>query len=182
MGCLFHSLVIWPVPILGRHLEDTRELIMAQRESAARFFLSVWRPARPFRPLAAFPDGQSQQLSLNPDMLHEQIYTWCPEEEIWGGIIDSEITNLLRSKLIDGFNPYLEPAKRTMTHFADAVRTLGEVLINHGASISWSECEAVAERSDQESLRANTALALYLHLQWVLQVFEHLPGATVTVR
>jgi len=153
------------------------------RESAARFFLSIWRPARPVRPLAAFPDGQSQTLSLNPEMLYEQIYAWSPDEEIWGGIRDSQTTNLLRTQLIDSFNPFLDPTKRTMAHFADAVGSLGDALAADGTLISWSECEELADKSDPETgLRANTALALHLHLKWVLQVFEHLPGATVTVR
>jgi hypothetical protein len=159
-----------------------RDRLPDQREIPARFQLSVWRPARPTRPVALFPDG-SQQLSLNPDMLYEQIYAWCPEEEIWGGISDSQTTNMLRGQLIDNFNPYIEPAKRTMEHFAAAVGALGGALANKPSTISWSDCEAWADKSDQRSgFRANTALALHLHLQWVLRVFEHLPGATVTIR
>ncbi len=156
---------------------------MFSPDTVPRFLLSVWRPARPARPLAAFPDGESTALPFDPDLLYEQVYAWSPREDVWGSISDSYTTNTLRHTLVDGFNPYLDPNKRSMQHFKDAVAMLGETLQGHAANISWSDCEHVVEKSGQQTvLRSNTTLALYWHLRWVVAVFEHLPGASVTVR
>lgn len=156
------------------------------KESATRLHLAIWRPARLARPIVAFSEGNLSAAGsgpLNLDLLYEQIYSWSTQEEIWGGILNPELTNMLRTALIETFDPYSEPLGRSMNRFADAVEKLGRVVHNQRNSIQWSDCESLGDKSDPDTgLRADLALALYRHFSWVLRTFENVPGAMVTIR
>ena len=150
---------------------------MGQTSSAFR--LSVWKPANPIRRLMACSAEQSH---LDCE-LHEQVYSWEPDEDIWGSLIDGEQTRRARSALIEQFDPSRSAKDRSISHLHEALTVLTDILRIPGAT-AWSECnESVqAPGDDQVNLRANTVLLLFRHLEWIWNIFRHVPGASVTVR
>jgi len=132
----------------------------------------------------AFARSDESSETAEANDLYEQLYTWSPKEDIWGGIRDSNKTNLVRMALIERFSPFLPPEQRSMAQFFAALEELEKVVADESA-VAWSECEgeAVTEFAEGENnLRANTPLALYRHLRWIHRVFQNVPGASVTIR
>lgn len=157
---------------------------MPSQRDHQRFLLAVWRPARFERQLTNFAAVEATSRAFETEDLHEQMYIWSPDEDVWGGIRDSTKTNVIRTVLVEGFSPFREPQSRGMAQLREALNELREVVYSPDA-VDWSECEAFvnSEQADSESnLRANTLLALYLHLHWLHRVFENVPGASVTIR
>lgn len=150
---------------------------MTQAPSAFR--LSVWKPANLAR---RFMVCSSAQTNLECE-LHEQMYSWEPDEDVWGSLKDGEQTRRARTALIEAFDPSKPVSERSISHLEQALLILADVLGTPGAT-AWSDCnEAVEMRpGDQINLRANTVLLLFRQLEWVLGVFRHVPGASVTVR
>ena len=154
-----------------------RKKTMTQSPSAFR--LSVWKPANLTR---RFMVCSSDQTNIECE-LHEQMYSWEPDEDVWGGLKDREQTRRARAALVEAFDPSKPVSDRSISHLEEALRILADVLGTAGAT-GWSDCnETVGLRSDDQiNLRANTVLMLSRHLEWVLNVFRHVPGASVTVR
>lgn len=115
--------------------------------------------------------------------LHEQIYSWEPEADVWGSLTDRDETLKLRTALVEAFDPSKRVTERSILQLEEALAVLRSVLLVPAAS-GWSDCSETAgdSPSEQINLRANTALLLYRHLEWVVGVFRHVPGASVTVR
>ena len=153
-------------------------------ETEPPFRLSVWRPARLARPLTLESEGAGQPpcSELSVEALHEQIYTWVPQE---AGVIseaDPSTANQIREVLVERFNPHHPPADRSFGRFRDALETISNVLARREAV--WSECETRARGLEDPDtlLRSDPLRGLHLHLTWIFGVFKDVPGASVAVR
>ncbi len=115
--------------------------------------------------------------------LHEQVYCWETEEDIWGSLKDVGQTAKARSALIEAFDPSKPIGERSMDQLRKALAVLEEIAGSPNAT-DWSECNELDRTmpGSQVYLRANTVLLLYRHLLWVWDVFKQVPGASVTVR
>lgn len=115
--------------------------------------------------------------------LHEMIYSWETEEDIWGSVSDVEQTRQARAALVEAFDPSKPVKERSIEHLHQAVAVVRQILDTPNAT-AWSECNEAAKttREDQTNLRANTILLLHRHLEWIWSIFKHVPGASVTVR
>lgn len=115
--------------------------------------------------------------------LHEQVYSWEPQEDIWGSLIDVEQTRRARAALVEAFDPSRPASDRSIAHLQKALDLLKDVLQLPNAT-AWSECSEAVKvlGEDQINLRANTILLLLRHLEWIWSIFKHVPGASVTVR
>ena len=124
------------------------------------------------------------QVQTNFDFeIHEQLYSWEPSEDIWGSLIDVEQTRRARTVLVEAFDPSLPVRERSIGHLEKSLLVLKEIL-DIPTATAWSECSQTDESSQetQNNLRANTILLLYRHLEWLWNIFRHVPGASVTVR
>lgn len=85
--------------------------------------------------------------------------------------------------LLDSFSPDLPPTDRAISKL-DAVLDGFARVLKKIESVAWAESEEVPEGDDADvtNLRANTVAALYNQLHWILKVFRHVPGASVTIR
>ena len=153
----------------------------------ARFRLSVWRPAQLGRPLdysLADDDAAKINVAFDIGRLQEEVYHWNPgQEDVWGCIGDSELSRELRDIFVEGFAPSHPPEQRSMIKFRQAVERLGAALTTDGVS-SWADMQQTvcAGHDDSTNLRADSALSLWHHMEWILRTFGSLPGATVTIR
>jgi hypothetical protein len=148
-------------------------------QSSSLFRLAVWKPANPARRLMVSSSASSIDYQL-----HEQVYSWAPDEiDIWGSLKDQGQTNAVRAALVERFDPSRPVKDRSISHLGDALAVLRTILESPSAT-DWSECEEYVKTGDddQVNLRANTILLLYRHLEWVWRIFAHVPGASVTVR
>lgn len=153
-------------------------------ETETPFRLSVWRPARLARPLTleSEADGRPRCSELSVEALHEQVYTWEPQEDVLIGEADRSTADQIREVLVERFNPHRPPADRSFDRFRDALETIGTVLAIRTAV--WSECQTCARGLDDPDtlLRSDPLRGLHLHLTWIFGVFKDVPGASVAVR
>lgn len=150
----------------------------------SHFRLAIWRPAQPERYLCYFPGASSgSPSSFQVEDLHEEVYSWDPgEDDVWASFNDGSTSDSLRSALVRQFAPDVPPTQRSMRHFATWVAQLRQALAS-GDTALWGETQQEVITRDQTlNLRSNLALGLLLHVEWLVEVFEHLPGASVSVR
>jgi len=152
-------------------------------ETTRGFRLTVWRPFRPGRPLAreSGPSALCEWPINNETPLHEEIYSWQPQIDIWASTMASEQTNKLRQSL-EAFNPYASPHERSVGSLTGVLGELARA-IQESPNI-WADCEQQVEHESGREVqyRTNTILALRNHLLWVYEVFKNVPGASVTIR
>ena len=100
-------------------------------------------------PCAAVHGVSSAQTNLECE-LHEQMYSWEPDEDVWGSLKDREQTRRARAALIEAFDPSKPVSERSISHLEQALRILADVLGTQGAT-AWSDCnEAVGIRPDDQ--------------------------------
>lgn len=116
---------------------------------------------------------------LGPDaMLQQEAFTFQPNEDVWGGLVDSELREKLSRQFISEFEPVHPPAARgfdRLSKFLDELR----------AAIPNSEWASSGQQTDEESeqaARLNPLLAFYCHLAWIYETFKDTPGASISVR
>jgi hypothetical protein len=148
-------------------------------QSSSLFRLAVWKPANPTRRFMVL----SAKDSPFDYQLHEQIYSWEPDGvDIWGSLRESTLMPAARAALIEAFDPNKPVKDRGLDQLRKAVEVLGRILKKKDAT-DWSECEEYIKMGDDQiNMRANTILLLHRHLDWIVKVFAHVPGASVTVR
>lgn len=159
-------------------------------DANTRFRLSVWRPAQLGRRLDyAHNSGNSAKdatatRGFETSRLHEEIYHWHPgQEDVWGCILDPAVTNSVRDMLIEGFAPSLPPDNRLMTKFREVVEGVKSALAQPEAT-SWADTGQMVpiDRDESANLRANSAISLVHHLEWIVRTFGSVPGASVAIR
>ncbi|MDQ1316478.1 MAG: hypothetical protein QG588_125 [Candidatus Poribacteria bacterium] len=154
-------------------------------ETIRSFRLSIWQPAKPVRVLdyAFIGKEKDHSSTFEPDRLQEQIYVWDPgPTDIFVGV-DKELSNKFHEMLIDKFAQHLEPGERNITLFSEVISNL-KLELEKVSYCSWSTFDQTVEinQGDEIYLPVNTALALLNHLQWIAQIFHHVPGASVIIR
>jgi hypothetical protein len=157
-------------------------------EVNTRFKLSIWRAAQIGRNLDYPHRGEktraAPQTTFDRNRLQEEIYFWHPgQEDVWGCIENSGLASELRDLFVEGFAPNLSPEDRSMAKFEDAVKRFREILATPKAS-SWGDAIQMVQirRAEPTNLRANSALSLLLHMEWILRTFGSVPGASVAIR
>ena len=143
--------------------------------------ITIWQPYFAGFMLAVGQDDSSGLNILDGDAeLQREAFT-CPiEEDVWAGVTDDEKRTSLSSRFIDGFQPMLPPADRSMAKFDTFVTELRTVALSPASE--WSPSAGTALDVGAPPVMVNNLLALYHQLTWLLDVFRDLPGASVSIR
>ncbi len=146
--------------------------------------LEVWRPARPDkRLLYEGPDDGGQCLNeLQADHLHEQVYGWRLFGDVWTSLGTDEPANAIKKKLTVGFRPSLPPKERGFDEMRSVVKEMSTYLAD-AENRRWQDWEQLTDEDDPDSTyRVQPLLSFCHHLQWLCDVFQDVPGASVTIR
>jgi hypothetical protein len=153
--------------------------------------LSVWSPLRHHRELQYLASGSVEsgseilkdELLFSHERLAEEVYSWAPDENIWGGFADEKVRQELRQEFLSAFNPSLPPGQRSLKQFAEFVDRMNGVLSKGGVAEWMNTIHPIQESPGKEILfRVSPTLALVIHLQWILDTFRDVPGLSITVR
>lgn len=146
--------------------------------------ISVWAAHDGDVPLMLAPlacgDGEPtvKMLPRLASGLHREVYSWQTNEDVLGGIVDTERRKALSEALFTALRPDKAPSERGVNILARFVALARETLADGGTE--WS---ASASSSDDDGARRlNPLLALVTHLEWLTSVHEGQPGISVTAR
>ncbi len=150
-----------------------------------RLRLSIWRPASLDRTYLHAQDGGSgsdRYSPLDETGLLEQIYSWDSGWYDISGSSESDVTDLIKSRLLRPFGQHEPPAKRGVRRFR---RALSDLLEDSKvrAGTFWSDCpDTVPTGSGDLNLRANVTLGVLRHFLWVAGVYADVPDASVLLQ
>ena len=146
--------------------------------------LDVWRPARPDRRLVyAEQDGDdSSAKELQEDRLHEQAFSWKLKGDVWMSLADTDEARKIKDALTTRFSCSLSPEKRGFAEMKAIVTDI-EAYLTIEDNRQWQSWDQPISDDDPESIyQVQPLLSLYHHLKWICEVFQDIPGASVTVR
>ncbi len=152
--------------------------------SETLFRLNVWRPARIERSLMyENRDANGEGISeLQEGHLHEQIYSWRLGGDVWTALRDDDDSKNIKKSLTTGFECGLPPNERGFGKMGSILTELRDYLTEE-SNRSWQMWDQLTDEDDQDSAyQVQPLLALYHHLQWLCDVFQDVPGASVTIR
>jgi hypothetical protein len=140
--------------------------------------MDVWRPMSHLRALHYVGDA-----AFDKDSLHEHIYTWAPDDDIWGGISDEAVRADLRIQLTSTFAPHEPLDKRRVDKLHAVVKHLSEIARDPGSN-QWMSSSSTTSGGgvDSIALRLAPTLALLHRVRWIVETFKDVPDATITVR
>jgi hypothetical protein len=117
------------------------------------------------------------------ELLHEEVYSWSPSEDVWGGLPDEVLRTKLKELLYGTFHPETPRERRSVEALEVVLQEL-EGAVKGLVEEGWMDCDQTVEdnESDEACLRAFPALALMHQLRWILETFRDVPELSVTVR
>lgn len=148
--------------------------------------LSIWRPAFLNRTYIYPSPSDANPNSFSPleqsDAL-EQIYSWNAGPHDFLGSAPADVSELIRTSLLDQFSFERAPTQRTVDRFYEAVSLLLRDF-DLDSSAYWVDSqESISIHSEEDlNLRANITRAVLLHLEWIGRTFRHVPQASVLIR
>ena len=149
-------------------------------ELRTKLKITIWQPYFAGCMLAIGQRDAQQLDVLDSDTeLQREVFTWSLDEDVWAGVTDDQLRTSLAARLINDFQPMLLPDQRDMEHLAAFVSDLRELAMSPASE--WSP-SASGDQTYSTALMINGLLAFYHQLNWLLDVFSDLPGASVSVR
>lgn len=131
--------------------------------------------------LAFGPQAAHQLELLDSDAeLQKEVFTWPLEEDVWAGVLDDPLRTHLQERFTTEFQAMRPPEERNMDRFSDFIDEIGAALVP--GSNDWSVAASGAAELSNTALMINGLLAFHNQLQWMLDMFRDLPGASVSVR
>ncbi|MGC1304388.1 MAG: hypothetical protein WA840_18635 [Caulobacteraceae bacterium] len=116
---------------------------------------------------------------LGPEAtLQQEAFTFQPTEDVWGGLVDSELREKLSMQFISEFEPVRPPSERGFDRLAVFLNEL-RAAIPKG---EWASSGQQLDDESEQALRLNPLLAFYSQLAWIHETFKDTPGASVSVR
>ncbi len=149
------------------------------QESSLGARVTIWRPFSPDKALT-YHRGAAENVSVvGPDMVFQQeAFSWQIREDIWGGVVDSEVRSGLAAKLIGDFQPILPPTERSMPKLMTFLAEIEAA----AATAEWSNSAQQYERDGETAVRVNVLVSFCVQIRWICHVFKDLPGASVSIR
>lgn len=116
---------------------------------------------------------------LGPEsVLQQEVFTFQPKEDVWGGLVDSELREALSARFISEFEPVRPPNERGFDRLAAFLVDLRAALPKG----EWSSSGQQLDDDSEQAVRLNPLLAFHNHLSWMHDTFRDTPGASVSVR
>lgn len=152
--------------------------------SETLFRLNVWRPAHIER--ALMYDNRSaddESISeLQEGRLHEQVYSWRLVGDVWTALGNDDRSQEIKKCLTTSFDCGLPPNERGFDKMDSTLTKLRDYL-SEESNGRWQAWEQPTDEEDPNSAyQVQPLLSLYHHLQWLYDVFQNVPGASVTIR
>jgi hypothetical protein len=148
-------------------------------DTSAGVRITIWRPYTPDRPLAIQSSETDSVRVVGPDLpLQQEAFTWQVREDIWGGLVDSDLRQALSQRFISEFEPVLSPNQRSV----EKLRALVEEIETALPKSEWSESGQQLEDDGETPYRLNPLLGFFTQMSWLCEVFKDTPGASVSVR
>jgi len=150
-------------------------------EATAKLRISLWRDYIPRRSLVfrQGADAQHQVLESDSD-LQQEVYSWQLREDPFSGVTDEALRAMLRSKLVETFEPARPPSERRCSALKDFLdEAMGA--IREGRA-EWTGSQDGPLEDEDIPYKLNPLLALTLHLNWLSDVFSEQPGVSISIR
>jgi hypothetical protein len=146
--------------------------------------LEVWRPARLNRRLM-YENQDDRSLGigqLQDDRLHEQVYSWKLRGDVWTSLGGDDAGSHIQKAITAGFDFSLRPEERSIKKLKSVVDELIGYLADdeHRQWQSWEQ--PVVDDDPDNTYQIQPLLSLHHHLKWLCEVFQDIPGASVTIR
>ena len=148
------------------------------------FRLEVWRPARFSNRLMYvrnYGDDGRKASSFEQEQLHEQIYSWGAEGNVWLALRTDPKGQEIKERITTDFKVDLLPSDRGFDKISRILDLLKEYLDQDEKRI-WETWGQALEDDEGETFQTQPILAFYHHLRWLYHMFQDLPGASVTIR
>jgi hypothetical protein len=150
-------------------------------DNQTKLRVTVWQPYFAGCMLAFQREGASEFDLLSGDFeLQREVFTWPLQEDVWAGLVDSDLRAALQQRFANDFQATRPPGERGMDTLEKFVGDLGNAL-QLGKS-EWSVAESGAAEFSSTSLMINSLSAFHKQLNWMLDMFRDLPGASVSIR
>ena len=150
-------------------------------DNQTKFRVTVWQPYFAGCMLAFPREGATEYDLLSGDFeLQREVFTWPLQEDVWAGLADYDLRAELQQRFTDDFQASRPPVERGMDKLEKFVENLRDAL-QLGKS-EWSVAESGAAEFSSTSLMINGLSAFHNQLNWMLDMFRDLPGASVSVR
>lgn len=145
------------------------------------FRLDVWKPARLDKQLAYGEETVVRE--LHAEHLHEQVYSWKLKGDVWTALSGDDVGDKLKEDLISGFDCSLPPEDRDLSKMKSLIDRLVAFLHNE-TNRQWQTWpQSTNDDNDQDCLyQVQPLLALCQHLKWIYDIFQDVPGASITIR
>lgn len=159
--------------------------------------ISLWRPMRFSRKLyySANSEAQGDTSAAEPfvparpeannhfsrERLYEEIYSWSPNEDVWGGFIDENLRTHLRNLLSSTFDASIHPGERGTNRLSDFLEQLGQAMDRMEAT-AWMSSQQPIDTDDSALLLVSPTHAFFCQLTWLLETFRDSPEISITVR
>lgn len=141
--------------------------------------LSIWRNFAPTHHLAMEDDPASWRVVGRSSSLQEEVYSWSPMQDPFGGIDDENVRNDLRDALLGRLNVSLPPTQRGIAVLREFVAKAERAISEGHAGPMPSDSASASTHMWSEP---NPLLALALHLKWLVGCFGDRPSMSVSVR
>ncbi len=145
------------------------------------FRLEVWRPARSPNRLMYVQDDDGREASFEHERLHEQIYSWGAEGDVWLGLETEQTGQEIKERLFSDFKSDLPPSDRGFDKISKILALLKKHLAQE-ENRKWGIWEQSVQDNEVVTYQTQPLLALYHHLRWLYYLFQDLPAASVTIR
>ena len=148
--------------------------------------LSIWRPVDPDRRYLCRTNHTNNDVSFVPidyGELLEQVYAWDSGPDDVFDACSPAVGKKIRETLIEPFTSDQPPSNRSVRQFHDTVnRLLSDSSLQGGTH--WTVCKenVQLDGNDDINLKADLALVLLQHFNWVARVFVDVPQASVMIR
>ncbi|NTI27129.1 hypothetical protein [Rhizobium rhizogenes] len=150
-------------------------------DNQIKFRVTVWQPYFAGCMLAVPRESATEYDLLSGDFeLQREVFTWPLQEDVWAGIANDELRTTLHRGFTENFQATRPPSERGMDMLEKFVADVRDA-IKSGSS-EWSTAESGTAELSRTSLMINALSAFHNQLNWMLDMFRDLPGASVSVR
>ena len=141
--------------------------------------ITVWRPFSPGKPLTLHDPASDKVSVFGPDdCFQTEAFVWHAREDLVGGIVEPSARQELNDRLMNNFQPVLPPQERNIAKLRTFLASIVAVL----DGVDWSDSAQQMESDNTNAVHINSLLAFYQQLTWICDVFDELPGASVSIQ